>query len=79
MKCIVCNEKAEYVFLGNSYCQKHVTEKYYDANSEAYLVTFKDGSIEPVTALGLTQARAIIEAKIREGTLTGEIEKIEKR
>ena len=23
MKCIICGDKAEYMYLGNSYCEKH--------------------------------------------------------
>jgi len=44
-----------------------------------YLVTFKDGSVDQVDALGPTQARAIVEVGLRDGTFYGEIESIEKR
>jgi len=44
-----------------------------------YLVTFKDGSVDQVDALGPTQARAIVEVGIRDGTFHGEIASIDER
>ena len=33
MKCITCGQEAEYVYLGNSYCEEHKNRKMDDLTS----------------------------------------------